>query len=210
MANKTRTFNFAGVGGGVISVPFRYRGSRPQVERVPQSTSEYERTSLGFIGIKGTIHTGTYDFPMSGWLFTQDEIDVIMSGFVLCNRGRRLLDSKDQFQFLLEDEFEELGDSYPPERAYVPGSLRVINEGISTISAIKPICKVVFKSEPTWRCVGDSADGDLYEINLVLEEGDIYLASQQLTPPTTTFSLSGTLSANTNTSGGPVQFAVVS
>lgn len=186
MANKERRFNFIALGGGAVSIPLRYKGSRPQVERVPQPNDEYERTSLGFIAARGPVHSDTYEFPMTGWLFTQAEIDVIMSGFVLCNQGRRLLDGKDQFQFLLEDEFEELEDSSPPERAYVPGTLRTINSGTTATSMIKPIFKVVFANKPTWRCVGDSADGDLFEMNLILEEGDIYYAADQLPPPTIT------------------------
>jgi hypothetical protein len=186
MANKTRTFNFVPLGGGLVSIPLRYKGSRPQVERVPQANEDYERTSLGFIAARGPSHSDTYEFPMTGWLFTQAEIDVIMAGFVLCNQGRRLKDGKDQFQFLLEDEFEELEDSSPPERAYVSGTLRTINSGTTPTSMIKPIFYAVFVNKPTWKCVGDSSDGDLFEMNLILEEGDIYYAAEQLPSPTIT------------------------
>ena len=213
MADCTRTLNFAALGGGIVTLMTRYSGTDVNVRRVPDDLPEAEDSISGHTFLRGATYTPKHSFPHLGWIVSATQRDLIMDGFGRCNRGLRLLTPQQQTQFFVEDEIEEIEDSNPPERAYVAGTLRTIDPGTGSLTTRhKPIFRCYFETRPTFKPTTAKPWGNEqhYEMTMTLGEGDIYLASEQLTPPTTTFSLSGTLSANTNTSGGPVQFAVVS
>ena len=190
MADCTRTWNFAGIGGGVATLIPRYAGTDIDVRRVPVDLPEAQRTISGHVAISGTAHPITYTFPHLGWIVTATQRDVIMDGFNRCNRGQRSLIAN-QAQFFVEDEIEEIEDSNPPERAYVAGTLRVVEPVPGqTTTRHKPIFNCYFLTVPTFKPTSiktaSAPTEQHYTMTCTLGEGDIYYAADQLPPPTIT------------------------
>lgn len=221
----TRTFDFLGLtdgqgrAGGLTTIYPDFAGNSPDpssFNRQPDPIAAPERSISGHQFLRGTTYAETFTFPFDRWVVTEAQMQIIDAGYRLANHGTRLLPGNLQSQFRLHDELLLYTDTQTPERAYVPGSLSTVSPGgggTNQVSRYYPIFYAVFLTVPKFSKIAATDPGTaerLYEMTMTLGEGDIYLASEQLTPPITSFSLTASLSADTNTSGGPVQFAVVS
>lgn len=205
------TFDFTRIGGSVVALKPCTKGG-DDLYRKQANNFSFEEADSGCLAATGPGTRDKLNYTFSEWIVDEDQHRKLMSGKALFQKSlaRANEDFDNNLCFELFDEMLTTHDCYPPQYAYVAGSLGTpytTDAGVEMVEYC-PMFRVTFETLPDPVPFWDGTGECKYCVTFSIRECEPLLSKDALGATTGTYSTVNSINADYDTSvSGPFLIA---
>lgn len=167
-------FDFTAMGGSSVALIPHVRGSLDDIYRTHRNDYDFEQAISGCLALVGPANRDTFSYSVVDWIISEQQYLDLMAASALWQKGaaRNNPEFDNTTCFLLHDSMLSIVDCYPPQWAYVAGTLGTpftTDAGLEMVEYC-PLLSVTFETLPNPEPYSDGSGECQYLVSFSVRE----------------------------------------